>query len=418
MIGVVTLAAGAVLTGANSSSAAGFPGFTYYANMGGSQAEVLGQTVTSGLTAQSGIQGVTFPSTDSNSIAAAKVTNILSLGAVTTSESATLVNGAAVVTASGETAGVNLLNGLVKIDAVKSSVTTTFTPGADGVATGDATTTFVGIHVLGANIPVSVPENYSINVGGLITLKLNSVNVTHLSDGVDVMANALDLTLLKPRAGAPIGTEIILNPSNVANMNVLIPGPAVLSGIAYATKVSVAVKNVAAAESGMTAEVFMPRAGTENQVYTNNTAKVYIPNILSIGAISGTERGVASPTNAFVSEGYEIGKINVLSGLITADAIEGTATDTKLPDGSYLPTTEEQFVNLTIAGQKIPINVSPNTVINVLNLATITINKQEAYKNAAAVYGIDVKLTVAKYGLPVGAEIQIGVAIAGINLTG
>jgi hypothetical protein len=242
--------------------------------------------------------------------------------------------------------------------------------------------------------------------------------VTQLSDGVDVIANALDLTLLKPRAGAPLGTEIILNPSNVANMNVLLPGPAVLNGIAYATKVSVAVKGVAAAESGMTAEVYMPRGGTAGQTVTNSTARVYIPKILTIGAITGTQSGVASPTNAFISEGYEIGKINVLSGLITADAIEGTATDTKLPDGSYVPTTESQFINLKIAGQSIPINVSPNTVINVLNLATITVNKQVAYKNAAAVYGIDVTLTVAKYGLPVGAEIQIGVAIAGINLTG
>ena len=418
LIGGAGIVAGAVAGGATASSAAGYSGFVFYANMGGSQVQVLGQTVASGATAQSGIQGVTFPATDSNSVANAKVNNVLSLGGVTTSESAALVNGNAQVTASGETTGVNLLNGLVTIDAVKSSVTTLFTPGANGVATGSANTTFVGIHVLGANIPINVPQNYTVTIPGVATLKLNSVAVTKLSDGVDVFSNALDLTLLQARLGEPSGTEIVLNPSNVANMNVLTPGPAVLNGIAYATQVTAAVPNVAAAQSGMTAELLMPRGGTANQVQSNKTASVSVPQILSVGAVTSSQHGATTIPQSNLSETYEIGKVSVLSGLVTADALEGTATDTKRSDGSYLPGVESQFVNLKVGGQAIPVNVSPNTVINVANLATVTINKQVAYKNVAAVYGVIVTLTVAKYGLPAGAQIQVGVAIAGINLTG
>ena len=285
------------------------------ATMGGSQATVLGQTVTSGLTAQSGIQGVTFPATDSNNIAAAKVNNILTLGAVTTSESAKLVNGNAVVTATGETAGVNLLNGLVKIDAVQSSVTTEFTAGTNGVATGSANTTFVGLHVLGANIPINVPENYTVNIGNIATLRLNNVDVENVPSGVAVMSNALDLTLLTPRPGGGAGTEIILNPSQVANMNVLTPSARqVLNGVAYASHVNVVIPHVAAAESGYTAELVQPRAGTENQVVTNATAAVYIPSILADRRDSSTsQKGVGvADERVNVTESFEIGKVNVL----------------------------------------------------------------------------------------------------------
>jgi len=383
------------------------------ATMGGSQATVLGQTVTSSLTAQSRIQGASYPAAQSNNLASVHSGNVLSIGGITTGVAAKKVPGGAEVTAAGETAGINLLGGLVKVDAVQSSVTTDF---IDGVATGSAHTTFVGLHVLGANIPVDVPENYTIDLG-IATLKLNNVNVMNVPSGVAVFASALDLTLLKPRNGAAAGTEIILNPSQVDNVLMVPVGPQVLNGVAYASHVSVVVPHVAAAESGYTAELVQPRAGTAGQWVYNRTARIYIPQVLEVGAIGTSQKGTASPTLGQLTESYEIGKINVLNGLVTADAIEGSASEQRLGDGSYVPTIESQFINLKVAGHAIPINVSPNTHIDVLGLATIDINKQATSSQASAVYGIVVTLTVAKYGLPIGVQINVGVAIAGINLT-
>ena len=413
-IAAVTVAGGLLVSGTASSATSPPPGLAYMATMGGSQATVLGQTVTSDLTAQSRIQGASYPAAQENTVASAHVGSVVSLGAVSTAVAAKKVTGGAEVTALGETAGVNLLNGLVKIDAVKSTVTTDF---VNGVATGSAHTTFVGLHVLGANIPIDVPENYTINIGNIAVLRLNNVNVQNVPSGVAVFASALDLTLLTPRAGGGAGTEIILNPSQVDNVLMVPVGPQVLNGVAYASHVSVVVPHVAAAESGYTAELVQPRAGTAGQWVYNRTARVYIPKVLEVGAIGTSQKGTASPTLGQLTESYEIGKINVLNGLVTADAIEGSASEQRLGDGSYVPTIESKFINLTIAGHAIPINVSPNTVINVLGLATIEINKQATSAQASAVFGITVTLTVAKYGLPVGAVINVGVAIAGINLT-
>jgi len=409
----VVALAGTTVVGATASSATPPPGLAYMATMGGSQATVLGQTVTSSLTAQSRIQGASYPAAQSNNLASVHSGNVLSIGGITTGVAAKKVPGGAEVTAAGETAGINLLGGLVKVDAVQSSVTTDF---IDGVATGSAHTTFVGLHVLGANIPVDVPENYTIDLG-IATLKLNNVNVMNVPSGVAVFASALDLTLLKPRNGAAAGTEIILNPSQVDNVLMVPVGPQVLNGVAYASHVSVVVPHVAAAESGYTAELVQPRAGTAGQWVYNRTARIYIPQVLEVGAIGTSQKGTASPTLGQLTESYEIGKINVLNGLVTADAIEGSASEQRLGDGSYVPTIESQFINLKVAGHAIPINVSPNTHIDVLGLATIDINKQATSSQASAVYGIVVTLTVAKYGLPIGVQINVGVAIAGINLT-
>lgn len=406
------LAVGGTLV-ATSGSASAVVGNAYMAQMGGTQATVLGQTVTSSLTAESRIQGYTFPAAQSNNVAAVHSGTLLNAGAVTTSVSAKRITGGAEVTAAGETAGINLLGGLVKADAIQSTVTTDY---VNGTATGDAHTTFVGLHVLGANIPINVPPNYEINLGGIADLKLNNVNVVHVASGVDVFASALDLTLLKSRNGYSAGAEIIINPSQVVNVTMEPVGPQVLNGVAYTSHVSVVVPHVAAAESGYTAELVMPRAGTNGQVITNNTARVYIPNVLTVGVVGTNEKGTASETLGNVTMGYEIGKINVLAGLIKADAIEGHASVQRLGDGSYVPTTETQFVNLVIGGHALPINISPNTVID-LGIATVEINKQATTKNAAGVWGIIVTLKVAKYGLPVGAVINVGVAIAGINLT-
>jgi len=411
-VAVVALG-GATVVGSTASSAAPTPGLAYMATMGGTQARILGQTITSDLTAQSRIQGFAYPASNSNNVASVHSGTVLNLGAVTTNVAAKKVTGGAEVTAAGETAGINLLGGLVKVDAIKSTVTTDF---VNGVATGSAHTTFVGLHVLGANIPVDVPENYTVDLG-IAVLKLNNVNVVHVASGVAVFASALDLTLLKPRNGAGAGTEIIINPSQVDNVLMVPVGPQVLNGVAYASHVSVTIPHVAEAESGYTAELVQPRAGTAGQTVSSNTLKIYIPQVLTIGAIGTSQEGVASPTTGQLTESYAIGKVNVLSGLITADAITGSASEQRLGDGSYVPTIESTFVNLKIAGHAIPIDVSPNTHIDVLGLASIDINKQATSAQASAVYGVTVTLTVAKYGLPVGAVINIGVAIAGINLT-
>jgi hypothetical protein len=69
-------------------------------------------------------------------------------------------------------------------------------------------------------------------------------------------------------------------------------------------------------------------------------------------------------------------------------------------------------VNVRIGGNLIPVNASPNTVINVAGLGTVTINKQVRTTVSSTVVAIDIVLGTAQGGLPVGAEIQLAVSSA------
>jgi len=53
-------------------------------------------------------------------------------------------------------------------------------------------------------------------------------------------------------------------------------------------------------------------------------------------------------------------------------------------------------------------------VINIANLAIVTINQISKTGNAVLVRVLDIKITTASYGLPVGAEIQIATASAAV----
>ncbi|WP_338184315.1 choice-of-anchor P family protein [Jatrophihabitans sp.] len=411
-IAATAAVAASVLTGAVGASGATV--YSFYASMGGSKVNVLGSTVTSGLTAQSTIQGTKIPQTNSNSLASVKVNGLLTLGAITTSETAKTITGGVEVDATGETAGVNLLGGLVTVDAVKTAVTTTL---KGATSTGVGKTTFVGIRVPGVTIPVDVPENFTVSIPGVLSLTLNGVQKTATANGVLVQTYALDLTLLKAHGNSPAGSEILLNPGEVGVANSTKTAPVNMGGFAYGTQIDGTVTGVAKVHSGMTAEEVLPSVGTGGKTLVNSTAAVNAAPVLSLGAIESTATGSTSTTVASAQTTYEIGRLNVLNGLIKADAIKGTATVTRAADGTLLPTAQTTFVNLVIAGTKIPLNVSPNTVINVAGLATITINQQAFLSNTAAVRGIDIKLTVAKYGLPIGAEIEVGAALADIIAT-
>jgi hypothetical protein len=398
-----------LLTAASGASAADV--FSLYASMSGSKVNVLGSTVTSGLTAQSSIQGNQFPVTSSNSLATVHVNSLLNLGAVTTSESGKLITGGAQVTADGQSAGVSLLGGLITIQAVTTHVTTTF--GASG-ATGDAHTTFVGVHIPGVTLPVNVPPNFNITIPGIASLTLNGVQKTVTPTAVLVQTFALDLTLLQGNGSSPTGSEVVLNPGEVALTNSTKQATYNLQGFAYGSQIDATVTGIAQAHSGMTAEVVMPTGGTGGNTVINSTAAVNAAPVITLGAIECTMTGSTSTTLASSQTTYELGRLNVLNGLITADAIKGVAQVLRTPDGTLIPTASTTFVNLVIAGTKIPIDVTPNTVINVAGLATITINQQVFLSNTAATRGIDIKLLVAKYGVPAGAEIEIGAALADI----
>ena len=74
-----------------------------------------------------------------------------------------------------------------------------------------------------------------------------------------------------------------------------------------------------------------------------------------------------------------------------------------------------KFVNLVIAGNEIPIDVSPNTKISIGDLAVVTINKRYRGKQYVGITGIHVKLLQPRGQVPAGAIIRVSEALAWIT---
>src|SRR4051812_17585498 len=133
---VVAAATTAGLLAAPAGAADPVHPVVYLGVAGGSKVVALDGTVTSGLTAQSGIEGFTLPNSASNNVAGAHMGPIVSTGAITTSENATQQGTGAELVSHSKTLGLDLLNGVITADVAETTGTADF----DGSSTLTAST--------------------------------------------------------------------------------------------------------------------------------------------------------------------------------------------------------------------------------------------------------------------------------------
>jgi hypothetical protein len=392
--------------------AAGASTYEFVGWSGGSIVRAVNNTVTSALTAASSIEGPTIGATDSNSLASANITSLATLGAISTNTSSSQIPGGVQVTSHVRTAGVNLLNGLIKADAVDTTAIARF---ANGVATSDTSTTFVNLKIVGVNVPVTIQKNLNINIPGVVQIVLNASFTAKTADSVMTQGAGLYLSLLKPQGANAIGAAVYINPTYAAIGTVDPVLNTAVGGYAYGTKVSANVGTLANVRADPTAPISLAGGGTNGITKYNAIAAVNLNPVLQIGAITTSATGTNDATVADARTTVEIAGINLFNGLIKADAIRAVAHAHRPAGGPTTTDRSTTFVNLTIAGTVIPINVSQNTVINVANLGTVTINQQGATPDAVLARVIDIKLSTAAYGLPIGAEVEIATATAWIH---
>ncbi|HEY2166830.1 MAG TPA: choice-of-anchor P family protein [Jatrophihabitantaceae bacterium] len=383
---------------------------------GGSIVHAVNGTVTSALTAASSIEGPRLQ-TDTNSAASINVADLVQAGAVSTSTSSFAIPGGVEVLSHARTAGVSLLGGAIKVDAVDTFATSTY---IDGLTSSDTFTTLVGLHVAGKKIPVNIPKNFQINIPNIARLILN-VQYTVQQDGAVMTQGAgLYLSLLKPRGQNAIGAEVMLNPTYSAIQLVNPTLNHYVAGHAYGSRITAGVGQLVNIQSDPTAPISMPGGGTNGVTNYNTIAAADLAPLLQVGAVTTSATGTDTSSVLDATTTSEIAGLNLLNGLIKVDAIKVTAHAHGTVNGSGALTSpftdgSATLVNLIIAGKKISLNTSPNTVINVLNLGTITIDSIQSTSTAILVKALDIKISTAQAGLPVGAEIQLGVASASVH---
>lgn len=396
--------------------------WVYQGSSGGTQINALGTTISSGPTAASNLADSAVPNSHTSTVASVHVAGVVDAGAVESGQVAERWtnpgsdgNGVR-ITSRVRIAGVNLLNGAIKVDAVDS----TSTAAADSTTTGikldgRTSTTFLNLSIGGKSYPVNVPANTTINLGTLAKIVINETKVTKAPKAVQAVGSALHITLLKASGNLPAGAEIWLNRTqagvNPAGESDALP----IGGFAYGTFIGVKAGDQIKVLSQPTGMVSLPSQGTNNTPYTNSTAAVNVPNVADLGVLETLVNGKTIPGYADANTGAQIARINLLNGLIKADAID-VSTHVQHTASGDISEARTNFVNLVVAGKKIPVNVAKNTQIYVFGIGQVWINQQTTVNGYAAVVGVRVILSVAKFGLPVGADIQLGVSASYISL--
>lgn len=384
----------------------------YSASAGGTFVRALGGAVRSDLTSASAISGATYPNAQVNTLADADVLNGLAhVGAINTSMGADNPGGVTVIAGSAETAGVSLLGGAITVDAVTTEVSAHHDGAAD--MDGEVNTTFVGLKIGSAHIPIDVPRGFGITIPGVASVTLNNSTTTVVGGDLSVTGSAIRVTLLGAYGESPIGTTIEVNPINVS-IKPFIPVTATpVSGYAYGTFISVGVPPLLRTISGATAAMGMPPSGTAGYPITNSTAAVDLPRLLSVGAVESTCQATSVPVTLDATCSNKVARLNLLNGLITAEAVTAIARITKDGGGVIATHPFGEIVNLRVLGLPIKLKAGANTTISIPGLLTISLNAREVTPNSTTVTALRVLLGAPLLGLPAGALIEVAKANVG-----
>jgi hypothetical protein len=384
----------------------------YGGSAGGTFVRALGGAVRSDLTSASAINGTTYPNAMVNTLAHADVLNgLANVGAIDTSMAATNPGGVTVLAGSARTASVSLLGGAITVEAVETEIVAHHDGAAD--MDGEANSTFVGLKIGNANIPIDVPRGFGITIPGVASVTLNDSKTTVVGGELTVSGAAITVTLLGAYGESPIGTTIEVNPVDVS-IKPFIPTTATpVTGFAYGTFVAVGAPPLLRTISGATAAVGMPAGGTAGYPLTNSTAAVDLPRIASVGAVESVCKATSVPVTLDATCSNEVARLNLLNGLIKADAVTAVAHLTKDAGGVITTDPSSVIADLRVLGIPIKLQAGATTTISIPGVLTITLNRQQVTGNSVTVTAVRVVLGVPLLGLPAGAIIEVAKANVG-----
>jgi hypothetical protein len=408
---VATMVAGVALSQAAAAADGDYA-------MGGTAAatyiNVLGGVVESGPTSSAQLQTTTVGVARSNRLATVDVAGLIHADALSTEVATSAVAGGQQITSTAKAAGVSLLNGVIKLDAVTTTSTAKVVNDAASYA-GD--TELVGLTINRKKIPISVAHNTTINVPGVAKVVVNQTEGELTSDvGAKVRSAGLEITLLKPVKNYKRGTVVVLTPTTAAiGPNVPSEGPPI-GGLGYALKASVNVAGKIKVLAGPVAAQYVSGGGTGGKTVEQATARVNLAPLAKANVLGTAITASRRIDRGSVEVTARATNLVLLGGAITVDAVSSTSTvNRNRGDDDPTRAGSTTLVGLKIGGQAIKIDPAPNTTINVAGLGTVTLNQQINTADGLLVRALDVKLGKPSGGVPAGAEVEVAAAFASVG---
>lgn len=370
------------------------------------------KSLTSGPTAYSSVNCTAATGkTSANNLAGVNVPAVGTAGAATTSVKTLLSTTGKRIESKSTVASANLLGGLITAGAITSE--SSAEKSTSGVFSGTNRTTITGLKVLGLPVSASPAANTVIDLkvpllGSLGKITLNGQSKTLVNGSYQVRTTALRVEILKAGlVGLKVGTDINVG---VTNATLTPPQTGYLAGSGFSTKATLLSGLVGA---GSTAYATVKCGGGTTAA---NLAGATVPGLVTVGASSTTTAGVLAP-GPKVTVTNKLAGLNVLNGLIRADAIKAETSASRTQAGGKVTLTDtSSFANLLIAGlPAISASVAPNTVVQLPGLGTVTLHKVSKSSTTVTVVMVEIVLTQALGTLPTGSKIQIGYSSSSIK---
>jgi hypothetical protein len=379
-----------------------------YGGSGHGSEATFGSVINTGRTAYQTLCTTRSGVTKSNHTAAATLPGLGSIGAQTTTVQSKKSGATESSITAASTAGTNLLSGLIQATAIVSRATVSHN------STGyhpSGTTSFVGLKVLGIPRSNTPAKNTTILLPGIGKVVLNEQS-TSTSFGDHTMAvNGLHLTVNAINtAGLPAGHLIISRASSSLHS----PTNNRAFGEAYGTRVQLG----GLLSSGPTAaRVYLPCGGSNGVTRTNGISSTNSQaSAVTTGAAASTAKSTdtATATTATTSSGIT-GGINLLAGIVTADAATAKATTTRKGTTVTRSSSGTTIANLKINGTPVTIPSGANRTVNIAGVGTLYLHRVINESSGLHVYALQLVLSSAQGALPSGAVLTVGSAQSGVS---
>lgn len=363
----------------------------------------FGNLISVGRTANQPLCTTASNVTRSNNTAAVNLAPLGTVGAQVTKVQSKKVGTTQSSITTSSTAGLNLLSGLITADAIVAKATVTLN--SSGYSQ-KGETTFVNLKVGTVNVPVRPAPNTTINlplgIGQVIVNQQGTLNQFGLhSQGVNGL-----VVILNNTAPVPAGKLVV----SYALASLHSPAFRRAYGVAYATKLQVG----SVIQSGASAAVHLPCGGSSGVTRTNNLAGVNLPGILTVGAGTTTAKSTDSAASTNARTTAQIGAVNLLSGVVTADAVKAVSSTTRKGSSLSRSSAGTSIVDLRINGNPVGITVGPNTKVNIAGVGTLYLQRSIWDKDGLQVIALQLVLGSPQGSLPAGAVLTAGYAQSGV----
>ena len=365
----------------------------------------FGTSVNSGRTANTPLCTTKAPVANTNDTAEVNLEGLGTIGATTTKVESKRSGSTQSSTATTTVAGVELLGSQVTADAITVVAKSIF---RNGAYERQGSTTFVGLRVAGVLVPDQTPAaNTELNIPlvGRVILNQQSTSDAFRNHVQTVTGLRVIVTADVPLIGA--GQAQI----GYAEATLHSPTLARAYGNAYATKVQAG----DLLSSGPTAIVYLPCGGTAGATRTSNIAGIELPPVLGIGAAQTAGKSVENGTSTNATTTARIADLDLLDGVVTADAIFAKASVTRTGSKLTRSSAGTTIADLRINGTSVPVPTGTNRQVPVPGVGTLFVNRAISTSTGLQVYALQLQLTTGSGPLASGTVINIGAANAGVD---